>query len=71
MPTINIGMKRPTLEKFAAELSSALASTPAEQSVTVEFYGDTDSHGHVLIISNDDMERDEVHDGAVYVELED
>lgn len=67
----SIGMKRKTIVALRDELTKALDSTPEGLSVSVTMYGDTDPRfGHVLSISSDDMERDEVPADAIYVEVE-
>jgi hypothetical protein len=66
MATLYVGMKRPMLQKLASELVTALATNP-EGTVSVELYNN-DPGGMDLTINNEDMERDEVPDEAIYVE---
>lgn len=64
-------MKRTGLEKLRDELTEQLQSTAPDITVEVQLYGDVDEHGAVLTVGNDDMERDEVHADAIYVEAYD
>lgn len=63
---VTIGMKRAMLEKLRDDLSDELRTTPPNDTVEINVYGDVDEHGIVLVINNDDMERPEIPDGAVY-----
>ena len=70
MSEIYIGMKRDTIERLRDELTKALDGSSEEEIIDVTMYGDVDETGFVLHINNDDMERDEIPDNAIYVEAE-
>jgi hypothetical protein len=65
---ISLGMKRARIERLRDELTKALDA--ATQTVEVTIYGDVDQYGAKVIINNDDMERSEVPDEAVYASVE-
>jgi hypothetical protein len=65
---INLGMKRARIERLRDELTTALDALT--EIVEVTLYGDVDEYGAKVILGNDDMERPEVPDEAVYVSVE-
>lgn len=64
-----LGMKRKTMVKLRDALTDTLESDGDRPEVVI--YGDKDSRGYVLTINNEDMERDELPDDVIYVEMDD
>lgn len=69
---LTIGMKHKAIVKLRDELTTAIDGNPEGQDALTEVivYGDVNEHGSVLTINNDDMEREEVPDDAVYADVD-
>lgn len=67
-----IGMKHENIVALRDKLTAAIDANPEgrDGGTEVVMYGDCEPRGHVLTISNDDMERDEVPAEVVWVEHE-
>lgn len=66
---VYLGMKRSNIVKLRDEIDKELAKA-SDGPIEVTLYGDTMPGGHVLRISNDDMEREDVHDNGIFVEVD-
>lgn len=71
MSEITIGMKRDRIRRFGEEL---IAAAEARATIDVTLYGESNADGGgdevIINIGNDDMERDDLHDDAVLVDID-